>query len=221
MMSSREDSMTSSVFGDSESVITDDIPVVISRKATGDWEEGGLGIAEADILNSGTEGSPKNVPHLLTQHSAPSQMEQAVRSLDKFRAKRESSERRSSEGTDSADDEDEEAGHAKDKHHARRGSKALSGKTPLPSSKLGIEMMRANSHDSVTMGSESTPETVTQVATTPSHEVPPDLGQAGEQGTSTTPPTTTDEVDATPRPSSSAANVLHAEDEPTPRPAGK
>ncbi|KAJ6788260.1 hypothetical protein PWT90_02397 [Aphanocladium album] len=221
MMSSREDSMTSSVFGDSESVMTDEMPVVISRKATGDWEEGGLGIAESDILNSGTEGSPKNVPHLLTQHSAPGQMEQAVRSLDKFRTKRESSERRSSDGTDSADDEDEDAGHAKEKHHARRGSKALSGKTPLPSSKLGIEMMRANSHDSVTMGSESTPETVTQVATTPSHEEPPVLGQAGEQGTTTTPPTTNDEVEATPRPASSGANVLHAENEPTPRPAGK
>lgn len=216
MMSSREDSMSSSVFGDSESIMTDDLPV-ISRKPTGDWEEGGLGIAEADILSSGTEGSPKNVPHLLTQQSAPGQMEQASRSLDKFR--RESSERRSSDGTDSADDEDEEAGPHKEKHHARRGSKALSAKTPLPSSKLGIEMMRANSHDSVTMGSESTPETVTQVATTPSQEVPPVLGQAGEQ--STTPPETEPEVDATPRPASSAANELHAEDEPTPRPAAK
>lgn len=203
--------------------MTDEIPFVISRKATGDWDEGGLGIAESDIL-SGAEGSP-NVPHLMTQQSAPAQMEQAVRSLDKFKSKREASERRSSDGTDSADDEDEEAGHSKEKHHTRRGSKALS-KTPLPSSKLGIEMMRANSHESMTMGSESTPETVTQVATTPSHEVPPVLhGQeAGEQGTSTTPPTNADsekEVDATPRPSSSAANVLHAEDEPTPRPLGK
>ncbi|OAR05644.1 hypothetical protein LLEC1_04762 [Akanthomyces lecanii] len=230
MMSSREDSMTSSVFGDSESVMTEDTPFVVSRKATGEWEEGGLGIAEHDILGGpeGSEGSP-NVPRLTTQQSAPAQMEQAMRSLDKIKAKRESSERRTSDGTDSADDEDEEAGHnSKEKHHTRRGSKALS-KTPLPSSKLGIEMMRANSHESMNMGSESTPETVTQVATTPSHEVPPVLDgpEAGEQGTTTTPPTThpdsekEDEVDATPRPTSSVANVLHAEDEPTPRPIGK
>ncbi|KAF1730312.1 Serine/threonine-protein kinase cek1 [Beauveria bassiana] len=222
MMSSCENSMTSSVFGDSESTMTDDSPFVISRKPTGDWEEGGLGITESDILNPGTEGAPK-VPHLLTQQSAPSQMEQAVRSLDKLKAKREASERRSSDSTDSADDEDEEGGHhSKEKHHARRGSKALSGKTPLPSSKLGIEMMRANSHESMNMGSESTPETVTQVATTPSHEVPPILygseqdGQAGEQGTTTTPPKLDskeqDKVDATPR----ATNIL--EGEPTPRP---
>ncbi|XWW93193.1 hypothetical protein V2A60_001123 [Cordyceps javanica] len=207
ILSSREDSM-SSVFGDSESVMTDDVPFLISRKATGDWEEGGLGIAESDIL--GSDDSHK-LPHLVTQQSAPGQMEQAVRSLDKFKSKRESSERRSSDGTDSADDEDEEV-HQKEKHHARRGSKALSGKTPLPSSKLGIEMMRANSHDSM-MGSESTPETVTQVATTPSQEEPPVLhGQAQDRGTITTPPIdTTGEVDATPRPS-------HVFDEPTPRP---
>lgn len=229
MLSSREDSMTSSVFGDSESVMTDDIPVVISRKATGDWEEGGLGIAESDILSSGAEGSPKNIPHLLTQQSAPGQMEQAVRSLDKLRSKRESSERRTSDGTDSADDEDEDAGFLKENHHTRRGSKALSGKAPLPSSKLGIEMMRANSHDSVTLGSESTPETVTQVATTPSHEGPPVL--QAPSGETITPPATTkldstgddtmEAVDATPRPSSTTANELHAEDEPTPRPDKK
>ncbi|KAK4459896.1 Serine/threonine-protein kinase cek1 [Cladorrhinum samala] len=53
----REDSISSSVFGDSESVMTDDIPVVISRKATGDWDEGGLNISggpEEILLSSGT-----------------------------------------------------------------------------------------------------------------------------------------------------------------------
>lgn len=231
MMSSREDSMTSSVFGDSESIMTDEIPVVISRKATGDWDEAGLGISESDILSAETDGAPKVVPHLLTQASAPGQMEQAIRSLDKFKSKRESSDRRSSDSTDSADDEDDDVGYTKDRHHARRGSKALSNKTPLPSSKLGIEMMRANSHDSVTLGSESTPETVTQVATTPSHEDPPILHaqEPVEQCTATTPPAKMEpgselkggEVDATPRPLSSAANTLHGEDEPTPRPIGK
>lgn len=216
MMSSREDSMTSSVFGDSESVMTDDVPVVISRKATGDWEEGGLGISEADILG-GNEGQPKNVPHLVTQQSAPGQMEQASRPLEKLRPKR------GSEGSsDSADDEDEEGEQPKESHHLRRGSKAMQGKTPLPSSKLGIEMMRANSHDSVTFGSESTPETVTQVATTPSQEMETPVldGKSGDKGT-TTPPDAAkdseDSVDATPRP----GKTMDADDEPTPRPSEK
>jgi serine/threonine-protein kinase RIM15 len=47
--SSREDSISSSVFGDSVSFMNDDIPVVISRKATEDWEDAsGLGISNED-----------------------------------------------------------------------------------------------------------------------------------------------------------------------------
>jgi serine/threonine-protein kinase RIM15 len=219
MMSSREDSMTSSVFGDSESVTTDDVSLVISRKATGDWEEGGLGISETDIIG-GNEGSSKNIPHLVTQQSAPGQIEQPSRPLEKLRPKR------GSEGSESADDEDEEGEQPKEKetHHLRRGSKAMLGKTPLPSSKLGIEMMRANSHDSMTVGSESTPETVTQVATTPSHEMEApmlDSGKSGEKG-STTPPdaaeNSEDSVDATPRPGKTVGGDY---DEPTPRPSSK
>ncbi|OAA63927.1 Serine/threonine-protein kinase domain protein [Cordyceps fumosorosea ARSEF 2679] len=152
----------------------DDVPF------KGDWE-GGLGICGSDI------------PDRHVTQPEPAQSEH-VRSLDKL-SKREPDRRSSSEGTDSADDEDDEAHKEK---HARRASKALS-KTPLPSSKLGIEMMRANSHDS--MLGDSTPETVTQVAT-PSQEVPPGLS---------TPPTEPPDVDATPRPS-------EPQDDPTPRP---
>ncbi|KAI9171955.1 Serine/threonine-protein kinase cek1 [Paramyrothecium foliicola] len=202
ILSSREDSITSSVFGDSESVTTDDVPVIVSRKATGDWDEGGLGITEADLI-SGLEGSGKPVPQLITQQSAPAHMENGPRPLDKFKHKREGIEKQAAEGTESADDEDEELGHVGDKQQqVGRGSKSMLSKSVLPSSKLGIEMMRANSHDSVTIGSESTPEAVTQVATTPLEEMSTAmLGIESFGQTAQTPPESkARSVEATPRP---------------------
>ena len=234
MASSREDSMSSSLFGD-ESITTDDTPVVISRKGTGDWEEGGLGINEADIL-PGMDSSPKGVPSLLAQHSAPGQMEHLLRPQDKMKNKRDGAEKKASEGTESADDEDEEVDDVKDPQR-RRGSKNMGGKSGLPSSKLGIEMMRADSHDSMTMGSETTSEAVTtQVATTPSQAIGTPILAAADSATVQTPPDgrldmgvggdTDDEhqglgsVDATPRPAPTA-RLGSSEDEPTPRPIGK
>ncbi|KAL7794532.1 putative response regulator receiver Rim15p [Trichoderma ceciliae] len=171
MVSSREDSITSSMFGDSESYTTDEIPVVISRKATGDWGEdsGGLGITDVDAA-TGLDNSPKSIPLLLCQQSAPAHLEVMSRGLDnRLKVRQEAFERKASEGTESADDEDEDIEGRRDMQ-LRRGSKAVIGKGTLPSSKLGIEMMRADSHDSVTM-SDSTSEAVTQVATTPSLEL--------------------------------------------------
>ncbi|KAI0385819.1 hypothetical protein F5Y04DRAFT_157636 [Hypomontagnella monticulosa] len=157
--SSREDSISSSLFGDSESATTDEIPVVVSRKATGDWgDESGLGISNEDTV-LGSSGSP--IP-LISQQSAPAQMEPPrmpvpQRSLEKLRSRREHLEKKRLEGNDSADDEDDELG-----THRDRGFRSK----PLPpSSKLGIEMMRANSHDSVAISSDTTPEPVTQVVT--------------------------------------------------------
>ncbi|KID86304.1 Serine/threonine-protein kinase domain protein [Metarhizium guizhouense ARSEF 977] len=242
MISSREDSITSSTFGDSESVTTDDIPVVISRKTTSEWEEGGLGITESDFL-SAAEGSPKGMPTLLTQQSAPGQMEH-LRRGDRTRPRRESGDRKGVEATDSADDEDEETGISKGKHR-RRSSKPLQGKSTLPSSKLAIEMMRADSHDSVTVGSESTPEAVTQVATTPSQEMGTPILAATEGTGTVTPPNnqanttpagkqsskeTTDMpvpecADVTPRPQTCARPATESDSvdtstEATPRPGG-
>lgn len=242
MISSREDSITSSTFGDSESVTTDDIPVVISRKTTSEWEEGGLGITESDFL-SAAEGSPKGIPTLLTQQSAPGQMEH-LRRGDRTRPRRESGDRKGVEATDSADDEDEETGISKGKHR-RRSSKPLQGKSTLPSSKLAIEMMRADSHDSVTVGSESTPEAVTQVATTPSQEMGTPILAATEGTETVTPPNnqanttpagkqsskeTTDMpvpecADVTPRPQTCARPATESDSvdtstEATPRPGG-
>ncbi|KAK3392934.1 hypothetical protein B0H63DRAFT_3796 [Podospora didyma] len=248
----REDSITSSIFGDSESVSTDDIPVLVSRKPTGDWDEG-LGISGPDELlmsSSDPLNSPLH-PRLVTQQSAPGQIEQTQptragpapqRSLEKLRAKRESIEKRRYEGSvDSADDEDDElsgsgSGSASSRQHHR-------SKSVLPSSKLGIEMMRANSHDSITAaGSESTStlEPVTQVVT-PNQDLRfdfPDyrgnsmtpLSHSGEEeGDVTVIISTPPELDLgpygedmdieeTPRPSSAQGRRTIEDEEPTPRP---
>ncbi|KAG5929343.1 hypothetical protein E4U42_006174 [Claviceps africana] len=190
MVSSREDSITSSIFGDSESATTEDvpIPVVVGRRPTGEWGDWGLGIANGEMV-SGMCESPKHMPTLLTHQSAPGQMEH-FRSGDPNRSRSDSGgsgDRKGvPEGTDSADDEDEEVGGTKGRHR-RRSSKPMQGKSVLPSSKLGIEMMRADSHDSVTFGgSESTSEAVTQVATTPAQEVCTPVLAAADGGTTAT-----------------------------------
>ncbi|KAJ0311924.1 hypothetical protein COL5a_005472 [Colletotrichum fioriniae] len=221
LITSREDSISSSLFGDSESVSTDDVPVVISRKATGDWDEGGLGISQDEVIQP--VKSPKSLPQLpqlVTQQSAPGQLEHTRRSapppsVEKLKARKEHMEKRLAEGTDSADDEDEELGSGRDK--------LFRGKPLLPSSKLGIEMMRADSHDSVTFGSESTPEPVTQVVT-PSKEIDMPSYEALRAAATRTPPdsgvgsedkTIGPDVDETPKPL--PTNREDADEEPTPK----
>jgi len=182
----REDSIGSSLFGDSESVATDDIPVLISRKATGEWDDGGLGISGPDEIIVGSNHPPSSPiqPRHATPQSAPAQIEHTParpkgpapqRSLEKLKAKRESIEKRRYEGSvDSADDEDDELGQTSSGSGSGSGSNPGSpsgqqyrSKSGLPSSKLGIEMMRANSHDSMVTGPESAGivESGTQVAT--------------------------------------------------------
>ncbi|KAK4131705.1 hypothetical protein BT67DRAFT_451564 [Trichocladium antarcticum] len=212
----RQDSIGSSLFGDSESVATDDLSILLSHKDAADWgdDTGGLGITNPDEPvvarsdNNTTTNNPVQTPglhpHLYAQHSAPAQMEHPhpsaaanahsqpltptptptitgggpapQRSLEKLRARRESIEKRRYEGSvDSADDEDDELGlvlaapgsGGSSSPSSASGSASGSGsgsqlsqqqqqqqqqfrsKAVLPSSKLGIEMMRANSHDSV------------------------------------------------------------------------
>ncbi|EFX04022.1 serine/threonine-protein kinase [Grosmannia clavigera kw1407] len=217
--SSREDSIGSSLFGDSESVSTDDIPIVIGRKATtGEWDEGGLGISQDDnmlgpsdptrlqplsplataanpgpgpvqsvslsaqrFVSASTSASPVvaqpgqklvSVPDSMALH-APVPVPVPQRSLEKLRAKREAIEKRRHDGSvDSADDEDDELGLGTNSSAVSSGSSSsgspssvggrqssrqhFRSKSVLPSSKLGIEMMRANSHDSVILhGSEN------------------------------------------------------------------
>lgn len=188
--SSREDSISSSLFGDSESVSADDVP--ISRKTTNDWEEQGLGIGmapEEPVLSSSETVKGVTPPTLHT--SAPGPMEhdnatapisspQPRRSFEKLRAKRELMEKRRLEGNtgiDSADDEDDELGLGIGGKPvgigpltaAQASKQHFRSKSVLPSSKLGIEMMRANSHDSMNVPAPegaSANEPGTQVLTT-------------------------------------------------------
>lgn len=197
--SSREDSISSSLFGDSESVFADDVPVVLSRKATNDWEDQGLGIGMAaeEEHTLSTVNLAKGLAPLTTHTSAPASMEQdgstksstspqPRRSFEKLRAKRELMERRRLEGNmgiDSADDEDDELGLGiggkpvgigpltAAAASAQAAKQHFRSKSTLPSSKLGIEMMRANSHDSVNVPAPeggSAAELGTQVLNTPS-----------------------------------------------------
>lgn len=221
--SSREDSISSSFFGDSESATTDDVSVILSRKTTGEWGESGLGISpdESAVAESGE--SSRTPIHLVTQQSAPGQIEPPRlpiprRSLEKLKSRRDNLEKRRIEGTDSADDEDDELGGSRDR--------TIRNKPLLPSSRLGIEMMRANSHDGTAITSDNEP--ATQVVT-PSKGggISPLTGPRSplknvfqtppESSPSLQPKDSEEESDETPRPSETSETA----DEPTPRPKVK
>lgn len=152
--SSRDDSVSSSVFGDMESIKQDEVPVIISRNHD-DWDQGqgGLGISE-DAHPGSPDPNAVPVPHLLHAASAPAAMDtggaltpRKQRSSEAIRAKRESLEKKRYECAESGDDEDEELGHSQ----SRRSPPTRNRR---PGSKLGIEMMRTNSRGSVVSGSE-------------------------------------------------------------------
>ncbi|WEW58602.1 rim15, signal transduction response regulator [Emydomyces testavorans] len=159
--SSREESLGSSYFGDTEPPKSDDAPIIISRKAQDEWSgshSGGLGITEepSSILKPGfTESkSPPSVPSLLTATSAPASFHLGgARSLRKpcsiegIRAKREYMEKKRYEGAESGDDEDEELGHVQVR--SNRSPQATTSKQRRSGSKLGTEMLRTNSRGSV------------------------------------------------------------------------
>jgi serine/threonine-protein kinase RIM15 len=154
--SSREDSLSSSVFGDMDSFKTEEVPVIINRNSD-EWEQGqgGLGISEEPAAYPGSPDSNSlPAPHLLHTVSAPAAMDPAggltprkQRSSEAIRAKRESLEKKRYEGAESGDDEDEELGNSQ----TRRSPPSRNRR---PGSKLGIEMMRTNSRGSVVSGSE-------------------------------------------------------------------
>lgn len=153
--SSREDSLGSSLFGDSMSLNTEDVPVIISRKATGDWDETGLGIRDEEAILAGHD-MMSTLPHLIHQASAPAEIDITKfpvrqRSSDKMRAKRESLEKHRHECAESGDDEDDELGDA-----TIREKSPKSGNRSHRGSKLSTEMMRTNSRGSVVSGSDQT-----------------------------------------------------------------
>ncbi|TAQ83159.1 hypothetical protein B7494_g8518 [Chlorociboria aeruginascens] len=218
--SSREDSISSSLFGDSESFMNDDVSVVINRKAAEDWDNTGLGItSEEAMLNA--QNLPKVPSHLLHEDSAPARMEHdkivlKQPSTDKMRAKRESMEKNRHECAESGDDEDEELGDA-----AVREKSPRSAKGTQRGSKLGTEMMRTNSRGSVVSGSEVTsfdpvdpPPTVAEIppasAITGATLTPPEIF--------TPPSRIVSEIDLNETPKASSIH-LDMDEEPTPRAA--
>jgi len=221
--SSREDSITSSIFGDSESTLNDDVPVVIGRKATGEWDEaGGLGIS-GDISMVDVGDLPKSPPHLLTESTAPGRMEHAQkillrqRSSEKMKAKRESMEKHRRESGESGDDEDEELGDA-----AVREKSPRSSKSTQRGSKLGTEMMRTNSRGSIVSGTEPSSADVELPPT-----VPEEIPAASEiSGQNLTPPEifstpggkiSTIDLNQTPKAVAPLSDDM-MDEEPTPRP---
>jgi serine/threonine-protein kinase RIM15 len=155
--SSREDSISSSFFGDNDSRAGDDVPVIVARHHIDDWRErdiaramSGLGISEdaVETVDPKNVGQNLPIPHDLSAHgmSAPAVMENATirkqRSAELVGAKRRVLETRKHESAESGDDEDDELGNV--------NARAKSPKSrPKSSSKLGIEMMRTNSRGSV------------------------------------------------------------------------
>ncbi|KAF1999323.1 putative response regulator receiver RIM15p [Amniculicola lignicola CBS 123094] len=191
--SSREDSISSSMFGDNESRTGDDVSVVIARHNVDDWRErdfaramSGLGITDDSAnVDPKSVGQTLPVPHDLpaSSTSAPANLESATirkqRSAEMVGFKRRILETRKHESAESGDDEDDELGHA--------GVRQRSPKTrPKSSSKLGIEMMRTNSRGSVISVEEfAAPDTT--LASSPPPAISEDIA-AEETATSEIPP---------------------------------
>ncbi|CAO2656596.1 Nn.00g053990.m01.CDS01 [Neocucurbitaria sp. VM-36] len=154
--SSREDSISSSFFGDAESRAGEDVPVIIARHNADDWRErdiaramSGLGISDdpASVDPKAIVQKRIGPPDLPHGESAPAVLEEATirrqRSAEQVGAKRRILETRKHESAESGDDEDDELGHV-----SVRTSRSPKSR-PKSTSKLGIEMLRTNSRGSV------------------------------------------------------------------------
>lgn len=216
--SSREDSISSSLFGDSESLPNDDVHVVISRRATEDWDDSsGLGIGTEEALLDSRD-LPKAPPSpLLHEHSAGGRLEHSTsallrqRSAEKMRQKRISMDKNRHECAESGDDEDEELGATKARE---KSPKIPAGRSPHRGSKLGTEMMRTNSRGSVVSGSDPTMSDPIE---------PPPPGTEGNTVLAvTTPPKpispSSPKFDLDKTPKNPSAISIDSMEEPTPRP---
>ena len=159
--SSRENSIGSSFFGDTDSTNAEDIPGFVGRPSD-DWPANkGLGISkpstaradEGAIVDSPpVESYHPGLPHLIHQNSAPPslnlQLPRKKRSAEAVKAKREGLQANRAEGGESGDDEDEELGAVQIRTRSPRRTANMAKR----SSKLGIEMMRTNSRGSIDEG---------------------------------------------------------------------
>jgi serine/threonine-protein kinase RIM15 len=164
--SSRQDSISSSFFGDIESK-ADDIPVLVNKTSPDVWNEGeltyafgGLGISEAAV-----EPKPKAVAPVVPHHtSAPAQLEhEGVRkkpSAERINKRRSAGLKRR-DSAESGDDEDEELGNAQ-----IQAKSPKTGRT-RGSSKLGYEMLRTNSRGSVISVEDAPSTTETTLPSSP------------------------------------------------------
>ncbi|KAL8759466.1 MAG: hypothetical protein Q9199_000771 [Rusavskia elegans] len=185
---SRQHSIGSSFFGDTDSTNTEDIPAIVSNKAY-EWQEAGLGITSP--VEASCAAQPflhPGMPHLLHLNSAPPDFDlrtpRKQRSVEAIKAKRENIEKYRHECAESGDDEDEELGHSQ--------SRARSPQTKTPrGSKLSTEMMRTNSRGSVTSDcGSSLPLHANEdcVAVAPSEPPILETGIEGEGHATITPP---------------------------------
>lgn len=156
--SSREDSIGSSWFGDNESTKTEDLPVIISRQPTSDWDPG-LGISEGALASDGKPLIQTGFPQLTHTISAPPDIATEAeipgprrqRSSEVIQAKRNDLARKRHECAESGDDEDEELGQVQPRLRSP-GLRGGANNGTRKSSKLGIEMMRTNSRGSIVSG---------------------------------------------------------------------
>lgn len=233
--SSREHSIGSSFYGDTDSTNTEDIPVIIGRQSD-DWApNNALGISEDTHNSTTTPYVDKNfihpgLPHLIHQNSAPPSLPSDVRtprkqrSAEAVKAKREDLRKNRHECAESGDDEDEELGDMQVR------ARSPQGKVKVKSSKLGTEMMRTNSRGSVCSGTSDDAGTnnaaKTQYTSAPIQEEgkeipvtdainPPVLFPAESKGKSMR----VIDMDATPRPPMEAAiSRIEQAEAPSPSP---
>ncbi|KAL6720778.1 rim15, signal transduction response regulator [Lecanora helva] len=205
---SREHSIGSSFFGDTDSTNTEDVPVIVGRPSD-EWpSNAGLGITE-DMSPPNTQFAHPGLPHLVHLNSAPPALDlrtpRKQRSVEAVKAKRETLEKKRHECAESGDDEDEELG--------KLPSRAKSPQGKLRGSKLGQEMMRTNSRGSVTSGGDEQP-VLQNITSNPDIEMkdpsemnasidPPELFPADAKGDAVE----VIDMDATPKPPVAAVNA--------------
>ena len=225
--SSREHSIGSSFYGDTDSTNTEDVPVIIGRQSD-DWAPtSGLGISD-NLTPPDTQYIHPGLPHLIHQNSAPPSLDlrtpRKQRSVEAVKAKRENLEKKRHECAESGDDEDEELG----KLSTARARSPQSSKHR--GSKLGIEMMRTNSRGSVTSGGADEQRPIALVQT--SHLGAAEMtGAAKDMNASITPPEVFPreakgeaveviDMDATPKPPiDEATTAIEQSERPTPTPS--